>query len=166
MTTFALGGAELHRWLHRNSEVVFLPVDVVNDPDVIGRNHRMVTLNGALAIDLWGQVAADSISGTQVSGVGGHEDFVSGTDLSTQGHSLVCLPSTVERDGAVTSRIVGQLPAGTTVSTPRHHLDVVITEHGAAELRGLTIRERALALASLAAPEFRSELLTAAALMG
>lgn len=163
VATFALGSAELYRWLDGNREVAFMPVEVVNDPGLIARNHRMVSINGALAVDLYGQVAADAVAGVQISGVGGHEDFTAGTDLSFDGHSLVCLHSTVTRDGQKSSRIVADLPPGSIVSTPRHHLDVVITEHGAAEVRGLTVRERALALAGIADPEFRPELLDRAA---
>ena len=142
--------------------MAFLPVDVVNDPDVIGRNRAMVSINGALAVDLYGQVAADHVAGMQVSGVGGHEDFVAGTELRLDSHSLICVPSTLGSGSATRSRIVMALPAGAVVSTPRHHLDVVVTEHGAAELRGLTVRERARALAAVAHPDFRDELAAAA----
>ncbi len=83
VTTFALGTADLYRWLDDNAEVAFLPVDVVNDPTVIGRNHKLVSINGALCLDLYGQVVADSIDGKQISGVGGHEDFVAGADLTS-----------------------------------------------------------------------------------
>ncbi len=162
VTTFALGSAELYRWLDGNLDVAFLPVEAVNDPGIIGRNRSMVSLNGAMAVDLYGQVAADHIAGMQVSGVGGHEDFVSGTELRLDSHSLVCLSSTVTVGGNVRSRLVAELPAGAVVSTPRHHLDVVVTEHGAAQLRGLTVRERARALAAIAHPDFRDELAAAA----
>jgi acyl-CoA hydrolase len=163
VTTFALGSAELHRWLDGNDEVAFLPVDLVNDPAVIARQPAMVSINGALAIDLYGQVVADHIAGTQISGVGGHEDFIAGTELRLDSHALVCLTATAEVGGQVVSRITPELPRGAIVSTPRHHLDVVVTEHGAVELRGLTVPERAEALASIADPAFRDELLDAAA---
>lgn len=160
--TFALGSTELYRWLDGNDEVAFVPVDLVNDPTVIGRNHNMVSLNGALAVDLHGQVVADHVGGNQISGVGGHEDFMAGTELRLDSHSLVCMPSTVTVGGELRSRITPELPPGSLVSTPRHHLDVVVTEHGAAEVRGLTVRERARALAAVAHPDFRDELLQAA----
>lgn len=162
VTTFALGSAELYAWLDGNPEVAFLPVDMVNDPTIIGRNHSMVSLNGALAVDLYGQVVADHVGGGQVSGVGGHEDFMAGTELRLDSHSLVCLPATAIVGGERRSRITAELPAGSLVSTPRHHLDVVVTEFGAAEVRGLTVRERARALADVAHPDFRDELLQAA----
>jgi acyl-CoA hydrolase len=158
VTTFALGTADLYRWLDDNSEVAFLPVDVVNDPTVIGRNHKLVSINGALCLDLYGQVVADSIDGKQISGVGGHEDFVAGADLHVDAHSLICLSSTVTVGGVERSRILPLLPEGAVVSTPRHHTGVVVTEYGAAELTGLTVRERARALADVAHPDFRPEL--------
>lgn len=161
VTTFALGSPELYRWLDDNPSVAFVPVEMVNDPDIIGRNRAMVSLNGALAVDLYGQVAADQVGGSQISGVGGHEDFVAGTELRLDSHSLICLRSTVTVAGEPRSRIVATLPAGTTVSTPRHHLDVVVTEYGAAEVRGLTVRERARALAGIAHPDFRRALMAA-----
>jgi len=166
VTTFALGTGELYRWLDDNTEVAFLPVEIVNDPTVIGRNHKMVSINGALCLDLYGQVVADSVDGKQISGVGGHEDFVAAADLHIDAHSLICLNSTVMVDGVVRSRIVPALPAGAIVSTPRHHTDVVVTEYGAAELAGLTVRERARTLADIAHPDFRAELHAVAETLG
>lgn len=162
VTTFAAGVAELYEWLHENAEVRFLPVKLVNSPELISRNRQMVTLNGALAIDLAGQVVADTISGKQFSGIGGHEDFVSGPSLSADGRSLICLPSTTNLSGEMVSRVMAQLPSGSVVSTPRHQVDVVVTEYGAAELQGRTILERALALAHIAHPSFRDQLIAAA----
>jgi acyl-CoA hydrolase len=118
----------------------------------------MVSINGAMAVDLSGQVVADSVLGKQFSGIGGHEDFVSGPGLSDNGRSLVCLPSTTMVDGKLVSRIAGRLPEGSVVTTPRHQVDVVITEFGAAEIAGLSISERAHALAAISHPDFRDEL--------
>jgi acyl-CoA hydrolase len=146
--------------------VAFLPVDVVNDPTVIGRNRKLVSINGALCVDLYGQVVADNIDGRQISGVGGHEDFVAGAELHTDSHSLICMASTVETAGETRSRIVPVLPTGAVVSTPRHHTGVVVTEHGAADLVGLTVGERARALAGIAAPAFRPGLLEVAETLG
>ena len=125
VTTFALGSSELYRWLDDNDEVAFVPVHIVNDPSVIARNHAFVSINGALSIDLYGQVVADNIDGRQISGVGGHEDFVAAAELRLDDHSLICLRSTAEVDGATRSRIVPLLPEGSVVSTPRHHTGVV-----------------------------------------
>ena len=166
VTTFALGTSDLYRWLDDNPEVAFLPVNVVNDPTVIGSNHKLVSINGAMCLDLYGQVVADNIDGKQISGVGGHEDFVSGADLSLDAHSLICLNSTVTSGETVRSRILPELPAGSVISTPRHHTGVVVTEYGVAELTGLTVRERARTLADIAHPDFRSELHNAAEKLG
>ena len=162
VTTFALGVADLYRWLDENDDVAFLPVDTVNDPTVIARNANLVSINGALSVDLYGQVMADNIDGRQISGVGGHEDFVAGAELHLDAHSLICLRSTAEHDGEVVSRIAGIPPEGSVVSTPRHHTGVVITEYGAAELTGRTVRERAHLLVDIAHPDFRRDLRKAA----
>jgi acyl-CoA hydrolase len=162
VTTFAFGTEELYRWLDGNAEVAFLPVAVVNDPDVIGRNAKAVTVNGALAIDIHGQVVADTIGGVQFSGIGGHEDFVSGPGLSVEARSLLCMPSTVEIGGEVHSRIAPWFDAGTVITTPRHQVDVVVTEYGSAELQGKTVHQRGVELAKIAHPDFRDGLLEAA----
>ena len=163
VTTFALGSTELYEWLDDNDEVAFAPVGIVNDPMVISSNNRFVSVNGAIAIDLFGQIVADHVDGRQISGVGGHEDFVVGGEFELEDQSLVCLSSTVEVDGQLQSRILPTLPAGSVVSTPRHHTGTIVTEHGIAALSGLTVRERAEALAEVAHPEFRDELRAAAA---
>jgi acyl-CoA hydrolase len=158
VTTFALGSPDLYAWLDGNNDVVFIDAGVVNDPDVIGQNANFVSINGALAVDLYGQIVADNIGGRQISGVGGHEDFVAGAELRLDAHSLICLRSTAVVGGETRSRIVGVHPEGTVVATPRHHTGVIITEYGAAELTGLTVRERAHALTELAHPDFRDDL--------
>jgi acyl-CoA hydrolase len=162
VTTFAFGRAELYAWLDNNSDVAFLPVEIVNAPDVIAANNDMITINGALAIDIQGQVLADTISGGQFSGIGGAEDFVAGAGLELSDRSLICLPSTFEKDGVQQSRIVPWFGPGAVITTPRHQVDVIVTEYGAAELEGRTVRERGEALAAIAHPQYRDELLAAA----
>jgi len=110
VTTFALGTAELYRWIDRNNEVAFLDVDVVNDPTVIAQNSNLVSINGALSVDLYGQVVADNVEGKQISGVGGHEDFVAAAEMHLDAHSLICLHSTARVGGEVVSRIAGRMP--------------------------------------------------------
>jgi acyl-CoA hydrolase len=166
VTTFAAGTAELYEWLDDNRDVLFLPVDIVNAPHVISQNRSMVTLNGALCVDLHGQVVADTIGGRQFSGIGGHEDFIAQSGLSLDDRSLVCLRSTAVVGGVGISRIMPALPEGWIVTTPRHQLDLVATEHGVAHLRGRTVRERARALAEIADPAFRDELRARAELLG
>jgi acyl-CoA hydrolase len=162
VTTFALGSAGLYEWLDGNEEVAFGPVSVVNDPTIISENRNFVSINGAITIDHYGQVVADSVDGRQISGVGGHEDFVAGAEFSLDDVSLICLHATADVRGELRSRIVAELPAGAIVSTPRHHTAVVVTEFGAADLRDTTVPERAQALAAIAHPQFRDELLAAA----
>ena len=102
----------------------------------------MVSINGSLSVDLAGQIVADTIEGAQHSGIGGHEDFVSGGRFAEEGHSLVCLPSTVRSKGQLISRITANSASGAIVTTPRHQGDVIVTEYGAAELSGRTMEER------------------------
>ena len=162
VATFAAGTEELYDWLRGNQDIAFLPVEVVNSPDVIARNRLMTTINGAMSIDIQGQVIADTIEGTQFSGIGGHEDFVSGPALQLEDRSLLCLPSTVTIGGEVRSRIVPWFDAGAVITTPRHQVDVIVTEYGAAELQGKTVHQRGEALAEIAHPDFREELREAA----
>jgi acyl-CoA hydrolase len=162
VTTFAFGSKELYAWLDGNSDVAFLPVEIVNAPDVIGANNDMVSINGALAIDIQGQVVADTIRGDQFSGIGGAEDFVAGAGLELADRSLICLPSTFTKDGELLSRIVPWFGPGAVITTPRHQVDVIVTEYGTAELEGKTVTQRGEALAAIAHPQFRDELLAAA----
>jgi acyl-CoA hydrolase len=159
IATFAMGSRELYRWLDGQQAVRFLPVRIVNDPSVICRNRKMVSINAALEVDLKGQLVADQLGGAQYSGVGGHEDFVTGAGLCPDGHSLICLSSTARlKDGRCRSKIVTAIARGTAVTTPRHQVDVVITEWGAAELAGRTEKERVDALIAVAHPAVRDAL--------
>lgn len=162
LATFAAGSEALYTWLHENEEVAFLPVEIVNAPEVIAQNAGMVTINGALAVDIHGQIVADTIHGSQYSGIGGAEDFVAGPGLDLRQRSLICLPSTAKAMGGPSSRILPWLPAGSVVTTPRHQVDTVVTEYGAAELEGLTVHQRGQALAAIAHPDYREGLLEAA----
>ena len=104
------GHQELYEWLDGNPDVAFLPVEIVNSPDVIARNRRMVTINGALMVDVQGQVIADTINANQFSGIGGHEDFVSGPALALDAASLLCMSSTYTAGSAATR---GSCPGST-----------------------------------------------------
>ncbi|WP_354698792.1 butyrate:acetyl-CoA coenzyme A-transferase [Paraconexibacter sp. AEG42_29] len=162
VATFAAGSEALYTWLHENADIAFLPVEVVNAPEVIAANRDMVTINGALAVDIHGQVVADTINGTQYSGIGGAEDFVAGPGGSLAQRALICLPSTATVDGELRSRIMPWFPAGSVITTPRHQVDVIVTEYGVAELEGLTVHQRGDALAEIAHPQFRDGLREAA----
>jgi acyl-CoA hydrolase len=158
VATFAMGTSELYQWLDGQEEVRFLPVEHINTPMIIAANRNMRCINGALMVDLAGQVVADSIDGRQHSGIGGHEDFTSGGSFEADDRSLICMPATVEVGGETLSRIRATFSAGTVVTTPRHQLDIVVTEFGAAEVSGLTVADRAHALAEIAHPDFRTDL--------
>jgi acyl-CoA hydrolase len=158
IATFAAGTRDLYAWLDEREDVRFLPVEQVNAPATIARNRKLVSINGAMALDLFGQVAADRIGGRQFSGIGGHMDFVVGAAFSEGGRSLICLPSTVTLGGECVSRISAQFEPGTCITTPRHEVDIVVTEFGSAELAQRTEEERAEALIRIAHPDFRDAL--------
>lgn len=157
---FGLGSGELYRWADHNPLVEFYPTEYINDPCVIGQNYRQVAINSAIEVDLTGQVCADSIGARFFSGVGGQIDFIYGASRSEGGVPIITLPSTA-RDGEV-SRIVPTLKPGAGVVTTRNHVHWVVTEHGAVDLYGKSIRQRVAALISVADPQFREELWAAA----
>lgn len=156
--TFSMGSEKLYRWLDNNQAVEFLRGRYVNDPCVVRRNARMVSINTCLMVDLTGQVASESIGPVQYSGTGGQTDTATGAveGLDGLGKSIIACRSTA-RDGQI-STITPILPAGTAVTLHRGNTDWIVTEYGSVRLRGLTVRERAEALISVAHPEFRNEL--------
>ncbi|MCC6729276.1 MAG: GNAT family N-acetyltransferase [Chthonomonadales bacterium] len=163
VATFCVGTAELYRYVHDNPGIELHPTEYVNDPFVIAQNDRMVAINSAVEVDLTGQVCADSLGEYFYSGIGGQVDFVRGAARSRGGKPIIALPSTATaHDGAVTSRIVPVLRQGAGVVTSRGDVHYLVTEWGVAYLHGKTLRERAMALISIAHPDFRCELLVAA----
>jgi len=160
VTSFLMGSEELYAWSDENELLHMAPSDWVNDPQVIAQNDRMVSINTALAVDLTGQVAADTVDGAFYSGIGGQVDFVRGAARSKGGRSLIVLPS-LARDGTV-SRIQAALPEGAAVVTSRGDVRYIVTEYGVADLWGKSVRERALALVAIAHPDHRQELLDSA----
>jgi 4-hydroxybutyrate CoA-transferase len=152
-----MGTRRAFDFVHDNDAVNMEPSSWLHDPEVVARIERFVAINSALEIDLTGQVTAESLGGRQVAGIGGQFDFVLGASRSPGGVSIIALPSTGGRDGAL-SRIVPRLATGAGVTTPRFLADWVVTEHGAARLRGLSDRARATALAAVAHPRFQGEL--------
>lgn len=157
VTSFAMGTRALYDFVDDNPNIRFLASDFVNNPRTICKNDRVVAINSALQVDLTGQVCADSLGYKFYSGIGGQVDFVRGASLSKGGMPILALPSTA-MNGTV-SRIVTHLDEGAGVVTSRGDVHYVVTEFGAVYLHGKTVRERALALISIAHPDFRAELL-------
>lgn len=147
-------------YVDRNPLFELYEVSYVNNPRVIAANDNIVAINNAIAIDLTGQVNCESFGPQMWSGTGGQLDFVIGAMLSRGGRSITVIPATAR--AGKTSRIVPFLEPGTIVSVPRIYIDYVVTEFGIANLQGKSQRERAEALISIAHPDFRAELRSAA----
>ncbi len=152
----AMGSAEFYDWMHYNSMIDMHPVSYTNDPNIIGQNDNMVSINSALSVDLLGQVAADMRGPNQFAGTGGQVDFVRGCRKSRGGRSIIAMSSTAAK-GTV-SRITAGLQSGQAVTTSRTDVDYIITEYGIAHLWGKKVKDRARALIKIAAPEFRDQL--------
>jgi acyl-CoA hydrolase len=160
VTSFVMGTKRLYDFVDDNPTIEMHPSDYVNDPFVIARHRGMVAINSALAVDLTGQVCADSIGSKFYSGVGGQVDFIRGAARAPEGRAILALPSTA-KDGTV-SRIVVELAAGSGVTTTRNDVQFIVTENGIASLHGKTVRERVRALVAVAHPRFRDELFAGA----
>jgi acyl-CoA hydrolase len=160
VTSFVMGTRDLYDWVDDNPALEMRPSSFTNDPFQIARNDNMIAINSALAVDLTGQVAADTIGGRFFSGIGGQVDFIRGSARSKGGRPIIALPSTA-KNGTI-SRIQPSLEAGAGVVTSRGDIHYVVTEHGIADLWGKNIRQRACALISIAHPDFRPELINAA----
>jgi 4-hydroxybutyrate CoA-transferase len=156
VVSFVTGSKKLFDFVHDNQHVEFHPCDRTNDTALIRKNDKTVAINAAIEIDLSGQVCADSIGHRIYSGIGGQMDFIRGAALSNGGKAIIALPSTAA-NGTV-SRIAMDLKAGAGVVTTRGHVHWIVTEYGAVNLHGKTLRERAQALISIAHPDFRYEL--------
>ncbi len=156
VATFLFGSRALYDFADDNPLVQMLDVAYVNDPNVIARNPLVHAINSAIEVDLTGQVCADTIGTRFYSGVGGQMDFMRGAALSAGGKPIIALPS---QTGRGQSKIVPTLKPGAGVTTTRAHVHYVVTEYGVAELFGKTVRQRALALAKIAHPSHRDELM-------
>ena len=156
VTSFVMGSRRLFDYVNDNPMVEFHSCDRTNDTALIGRNPRVTAVNSAIQIDLTGQVCADSMGHRIYSGIGGQMDFIRGAARSRGGKPIIALPSTAA--GGTISRIVWELAPGAGVVTTRGHVHWVVTEYGVVNLHGLSIRERAAALISIAHPDFQAEL--------
>lgn len=152
--TFAMGDRAFYDFLDDNPSMHSAPVQIVNDPRHIAKNDKVVSVNATLQVDLSGACNSEHVMGRQYSGSGGQLDFVRGASGSRGGKSIIACRSTA-KDGAV-SRIVRQLDGP--VTTPRNDTHIVVTEYGAVDLRGKSLRQRAEALISIAHPNFRNAL--------
>lgn len=155
----ALGTKELYEFLHDNPAIEFHPSDYVNDPFIISRHNRMVSLNVAKVVDLTGQVSTEAVAQTLFAGVSGIPDFVRGARRSPGGKSILMLPSTSH--GGKKSRIVSLL-GDEAVVVPRGDVHYLATEYGVVNLFGKSLQERVIAMISIAHPDFRDELFEAA----
>ncbi len=160
VTSFIMGTRRLYQWAHDNPQVEMRPSGFTNDPMQIARNDQMMAINSALAVDLTGQVAADTVQGRFFSGIGGQVDFIRGAARSRGGRPIIALPATAK--GGSVSRIQPTFEEGAGVVTSRGDIHYVVTEYGVADLWGRNIRQRTEALIGIAHPAFRSELLAAA----
>lgn len=156
VTTFAYGSQRIYDYIDDNPAVEILPVEYVNDPDVICQNDNMISINAAVEVDLFGQVCAESVGTKHMSGSGGQIDYVRGACQSRGGKSFIAFTSTAK--GGTISKIKPILTPGAVVTTSKNDVDYIVTEYGVAHLRGRSLGERARQLIAIAHPDFRDEL--------
>ncbi|SDH94080.1 acetyl-CoA hydrolase/transferase family protein [Myroides phaeus] len=156
LATFLIGSERLYKFVDNNPFIVLKESNYVNDTSVIRQNPKVVAINSALEVDLTGQVCADSLGTKMYSGVGGQMDFVRGASLSKGGKAIIALSSVSNRGD---NRIVPFLKQGAGVVTTRAHAQYIVTEYGVADLYGKTLKQRVEAMASIAHPNFREEVL-------
>jgi itaconate CoA-transferase len=156
----ALGDKELYEFIDDNPSMESYPISYVNDPAVIAGNHKMVSINSTLEVDLLGQCNSEYLEGSEFSGTGGQLDYVRGAYRAEGGMSFIAFYATAE-DGKF-SRIVPRLDPGAVITTPRMDTHYLATEHGIVDLKGKSTKDRALGIIELAHPDFRDDLLRAA----
>ncbi len=156
VTTFAFGSKKINEFIDDNPMIEILPVDYVNNPEVICQNDNMISINAALEVDLFGQVCAESIGTKIMSGSGGQVDYVRGACQSRGGKSFIAFSSTAK--GGTISKIKPILTPGAVVTTGKNDVDYIVTEYGLAHLRGQTLSSRVKQLIAIAHPDFRDEL--------
>lgn len=155
VSSFCIGSQELYDFIDDNPEVLLLDCSYTNNTHIIAQNPKVTAINGAMEVDLTGQVCADSIGSRIYSGVGGQMDFIRGASLSAGGKPIIALPSVTSK---MTSKIVSQLKLGSGVVTTRAHVHYVVTEYGIANLHGLPIRERIKEMIRISHPDMREKL--------
>lgn len=149
------GTERLYRFAHENPQILLQPVTHTHNVEVMGRLDNFVAINSAIEVDLTGQVNAELAAGSYIGAVGGQLDFIRGAAQSRGGRSIIALPSTTKNDSI--SKVVSRFAAGIT-TTPRSDADLIVTEWGAAELRGCSLAERVRRMIAIAHPDFREQL--------
>jgi acyl-CoA hydrolase len=159
VASFAMGSNKLYQFMDDNPMITMKDAAYTNDTAIIRQNPKVIAINSAIEMDLTGQVCADTIGPKQFSGVGGQMDFIRGASLSEGGKPIFAFTAATKKG---MSKIVPRLHEGAGVTTTRAHVHWVVTEHGAVNLHGKNLRQRAKALISIAAPEHREALEKAA----
>ncbi|GAF13584.1 4-hydroxybutyrate coenzyme A transferase [Bacillus sp. JCM 19045] len=154
--TFAYGSNRLYSFMNENPLIKMMPVKDTNDSRKLAAIPKLVTINAAIEVDLYGQCNAETVSGSYYSSTGGQADFGIGARMNKEAKGIICLHASAK--GGAISKIVPKLSAGAVVTTSKNDVDYVVTEFGVAKLRGKTVHERAKALIAIAHPDFREQL--------
>lgn len=162
MTGIVFGSQALYNWVDENPGVVVAPLEYVNAPETIAQLDDMISINSCVSVDLYGQVCAESAGLRHISGTGGQLDYLTGAAMSRGGKAFICMTSTyTDKSGIRRSRIVPYFN-GDIVTDPRSQAYYIVTEYGAVNLAGRSTWERAEAVISIAHPDFRDDLISAA----
>ena len=162
VTGIVFGSRSLYDWVDQNPGVVVEPLEYVNAPETIGKLDNMISINNCIAVDLYGQVCAESAGLRHISGTGGQLDYLTGAAMSKGGKAFICMTSSfVDKTGVRRSRVLPHF-GGDIVTDPRSQAYYIVTEYGAVNLAGRSTWERAELLVSIAHPDFREDLIAAA----
>ena len=162
VTGIVFGSRALYDWVDRNPGVIIEPLEYVNAAETIARQHKMISINNCISVDLYGQVNAESVGLRHISGTGGQLDYLTGAAMARGGKAFICMTSThVDKNGEISSRVLPHFN-GEIITNPRSQSYYMVTEYGAVNLTGRTTWERAEMLIGIAHPDFRDELIRAA----
>ena len=162
VTGIVFGSQDLYEWVDQNPGVVVEPLEYVNAPETIARHENMISINSCIAVDLYGQICAESAGLRHISGTGGQLDYLTGAAMSAGGKAFICMTSSfVDKAGVRRSRVLPHFN-GDIVTDPRSQAYYIVTEYGAVNLAGRSTWERAERLVSIAHPDFRDSLIAAA----